>query len=547
MRREYVDYINDLPIDIKLAKIEEYPMHWKDSIEILFVLEGELEVGIDSYKNILHKSEIEIINANEVRWMKSSTADNLVLIINIDPDFFKKYYSEAEDILFYTDSEDLNIETQEDDKYQLLRRYLSILLFEEVSKLDEYEDRIQENLIQLLYHLLNNFHYLFYEGENLEEDDVQLERYHRIIRYLNKNYMHKVSLQDIAEKEFLSTQYLSYKIKDTFGLSFNEYLNLIRVRESVKLLLDSDRSISDISETVGFSHGRYFNRHFKIHYDMTPSQFRKEYKADEEEFEKLKKISYIEIDEALEYVSRYLHSYDRYSYDNKIEKLDLDLMKKPVSKFKKPSLINLGNAIFLLEEENQRLLEEMQKEIKFQYGLLSNLFSSDMNIYIGKDNKFINWSRVDYVISLLIKLEIQPIIDINNVDKDILDSFVDTFSEKYHKDITSWLDLGFEKTSPIFLDSKVNNIYDEIDMAPFLVNSYINNDRVIMNMVDEIYKDTELSNDTFFGGDGIFTNNGLNKASYYAYLLLSLLGEEVIEQGPGYMVTKSENGYEIIL
>src|SRR5690606_23902424 len=127
-------------------------------------------------------------------------------------------------------------------------------------------------------HLLNEFHYLFYEGENLEEDEVQLERYHRIVKYLSNNYMYKVSLQDIAEKEFLSAQYLSYKIKDTFGLGFNEYLNQIRVEESTKLLLDTDRSITDISEEVGFSHVRYYNKHFKIHYKMTPIQYRKKYK-----------------------------------------------------------------------------------------------------------------------------------------------------------------------------------------------------------------------------------------------------------------------------
>ena len=123
-----------------------------------------------------------------------------------------------------------------------LRRYISIIVYEAISKIDDYEDQIEENLLEMMYHLLNNFHYLYYEGEgeNLRDDEEQMERYHRIVKYLSNNYMNKVSLQDIAEREFLSSQYLSFKIKNILGHGFNEFLNQIRVEESTKLLLDTE-------------------------------------------------------------------------------------------------------------------------------------------------------------------------------------------------------------------------------------------------------------------------------------------------------------------
>ena len=159
MRRERVEYLKDLPINIRLGNIIEYPINWKDSIEILFVLKGAIKVGIETETNILNKREIEIINANEVYWVKSVDKDNLVLIINIDPNFFERYYDDAKETFFYTDSS--NKVDQEDEKYYILRKYLSILLFEVVSKIDDYEDKIEENLLEMMYHLLNNFHYLF--------------------------------------------------------------------------------------------------------------------------------------------------------------------------------------------------------------------------------------------------------------------------------------------------------------------------------------------------------------------------------------------------
>lgn len=44
MRKEYVEYIKDLPINIYLANIMEYPIHWYDAVEILFVLKGSIDL-----------------------------------------------------------------------------------------------------------------------------------------------------------------------------------------------------------------------------------------------------------------------------------------------------------------------------------------------------------------------------------------------------------------------------------------------------------------------------------------------------------------------
>ncbi len=546
MRRERVEYLKDLPINIRLGNIIEYPINWKDSIEILFVLKGAIKVGIETETNILNKREIEIINANEVYWVKSVDKDNLVLIINIDPNFFERYYDDAKETFFYTDSS--NKVDQEDEKYYILRKYLSILLFEVVSKIDDYEDKIEENLLEMMYHLLNNFHYLFYEGENLEEDEEQLERYHRIVKYLSNNYMNKVSLQDIAEKEFLSSQYLSYKIKDTFGLGFNEYLNQIRVEESTKLLLDTDRSISDISEEVGFSHVRYYNKHFKIHYNMTPLQYRKKYKVSQKQLENMKKVTYFDIKEALPYLTNYLEDYERYNYDNKIIKLDIDLEGETIEEFSRPDLIDLGDISLLLEEENRRILEEIQREIGFKYCLVNRLFSDDMDIYRGKNQRFINWTRVENILDFILGLKLTPLIDTTGVEKHIIDDFVSNFSYIYDEDVESWLNRDVKKLNPYFPKIEIAPIQDTINMVPYIIHSYTHlNKRIILKMIDEISKNIELNNDTFFGGNGIYTNNYLNKPSYYAFMLLALLGEEVISKGEGYIVTKSEVGYQILL
>ena len=51
MRKEYVEYLKDLPINIRLANMQ-YPFHWQDSIEIFFVLKGTIIIGLKT-KDIL--------------------------------------------------------------------------------------------------------------------------------------------------------------------------------------------------------------------------------------------------------------------------------------------------------------------------------------------------------------------------------------------------------------------------------------------------------------------------------------------------------------
>lgn len=546
MRREYVEYLKDLPINISLANIMEYPLHWQDSIEILFVLRGSVEIGIENEVYILKEREIDIINSNEVYRIKSDDPDNMVLIINIDPNFFEKYYDDAKEIFFYTKSPD-EVE-QEGERYDELRKFVSIIFYEAVSKLDDYEDEIEDHLLEMMYHLLNNFHYLFYEEESLREDEVLLERYHRIVKYLSNNYMNKVSLQYIADKEFLSSQYLSFKIKDTFGHGFNEFLNQIRVEESVKLLLDTDKNISEIAEDVGFSHVRYYNKHFKLQYNTTPMQYRKKNKVSDETLEKMKKINYLDIKDAIPYLTNYLTEYERFEYENRIIKLDVDLDTESIMEFKKPDLIDLGDISLLLEEENRRILEEIQGEIGFEYCIINRLFSADMDIFRGKNERFINWTRVENILDFIRELKLKPIINSKGIEKHIIEDFIENFTAIYEEDVEQWLNVDIESLNPSYLKSELNPIFDTIGMIPYIIHSYTHLEkRIVLNMIDEITRDIELSNDTFFGGSGLYTSNYLNKPSYYALMLLSQLGDEVIYRGEGYIVTKSEKGYQILL
>lgn len=574
MRRKYINYPSDIPVSINLANIMNYPLHWHNSIEILYVLNGTLNITIESDKYELIEKDIEIVNIDETHSIESSDTDNRVLVFHIDPYFFEKYYSDIENMFFFTNTTD--DKAQESEEYDILRTFLAEIACEAIQKQDNYDEEIKNILVDLLYHLINNFHYLMYENEDLKGKEEQLERYHRISKYIFNNYNDNITLQDIAKKEFLSTDYLSHGIKDVTGYSFTDLLNSNRVEEALKLLLDTDKTISEISEEVGFSHTRYFNKHFKIQYNYTPFQYRKKFKMNDETFEKQKIIEFFNLGESLHYLTHYLEDYDRFNYEDKITKININ-MGDDLGKFSKSfkDILNVGDAFELLLEDNKDILEVLQEEIGFTYARLLNIFSGDMCIF--PESKFYNWNRARDVLEFLDTLNIKPIIVLNatgfstssfllaiksflnyfnELDSLNLDSFKFQFDSTIERavmdKVTELLSTEYklEIVKDIFCaKDSIDFIYDTTYMLPYIIHSVINNTNSLnfLRAFDVLDKQINLTNEVFFGYPGLINDKGIKKPSYYAYYLLNKLGDTLVAKDKGYIVTKSNNEYQILL
>ena len=574
MRKEYIDYSSGLPVYVDFVTVKEYPIHWQNAIEILYVLKGTIQVTINEETYDLEENELEIINVDEAHRLYSKDKDNRVLIFYINPYFFEKYYNDIGNMFFYTNTSDEG--AQETEKYDELRTFLSIILCEIIQKVDNFDEEIEDTLVKLLYHLINNFHYLMHEQDELRENEEQLERYHRIAKYIFNNYNSNITLQDIANKEFLSTHYLSHEIKYATGSSFTDLINLTRVEESVKLLLDTDKTISEISEEIGFSHTRYFNKNFKLYYKTTPLNFRKKYKVDEETFQSQKKLQYHPLGESLDYVLYYLEDYDRFNSEAKINKINID-MSLDLGDFEKSfkEVVNVGDAFDLLIEDNKDILEELEEEIGFIHARLLNVFSADMGIFPGAP--FYNWSRAMAVFEYLDSLKIYPLIvlddsgfaqdefikalrsffnffsDLETLDfKEFVFQFSSTVDSKVVEEASTIIEEEYNLTviKKYFNASlNIDPIYDTSYMLPFIIDNEVKarGGMDFLRAFDVLDRQVDLTNEVFFGYPGIVNDKGIRKSSFYAYYLLNKLGDTLVARENGYIVTKSPGEYQILL
>ena len=105
------------------------------------------------------------------------------------------------------------------------------------------------------------------------------ERYSGLVRdvlnYVDFHYMEPLSLESLAAKYAVNKNYLSTRFSREAGMPVTDYINLTRVRRSLKLLSGTGLSMPEIAERCGFSDANYYSRTFKKIHGTTPNEYRK--------------------------------------------------------------------------------------------------------------------------------------------------------------------------------------------------------------------------------------------------------------------------------
>lgn len=94
------------------------------------------------------------------------------------------------------------------------------------------------------------------------------------LQYIENNYDHSFSIQEIADSLGLERTYLYRLFKKVTGFSPQEYLLDYRIRKACELLQNTDLPIAQISRSVGYEDSLYYSRLFKQYMKSSPSSYR---------------------------------------------------------------------------------------------------------------------------------------------------------------------------------------------------------------------------------------------------------------------------------
>lgn len=106
------------------------------------------------------------------------------------------------------------------------------------------------------------------------ESDTHDGKIAMVKHYIEENYMNPISRDTISNELFFNASYLSRLFKKSIGLSIFEYLAQVRVEAAKKMLVGTDKKISDIAMEVGYNHFSHFANVFKNITGLTPKDYR---------------------------------------------------------------------------------------------------------------------------------------------------------------------------------------------------------------------------------------------------------------------------------
>ena len=100
------------------------------------------------------------------------------------------------------------------------------------------------------------------------------------IKYIDEHFTDNISLEVIANRFSMSASYLGKLVKSSTNLSYNAYINKLRINYACNLILNTSMSFPDIAKESGYSTTTYFYSSFKKILGMTPGEYKDSHKND---------------------------------------------------------------------------------------------------------------------------------------------------------------------------------------------------------------------------------------------------------------------------
>jgi len=254
-------------------------VHEHTFFELIYVYDGECEQTISNNKLYLKSGDICIVppgikhsigvfdNSVVINVLiKKDTLHNIFFNFLNNPNiltafFLNNIYSENGNdyIVFHTGS-DLEIQ-----------RGFLYMYWESINQSLYWDQLISYTLMLTFGLLIRNYEKSIEVPTFTQKADVQ--RF-ALLQYIQENFT-TVTLEQIANKFHYTPEYTSRLIKSTTGRSFTQILQHVRLEKAQVLLLDTNLSISDIANQIGYETSEHFIRIFKKQMHMTPTEYRR--------------------------------------------------------------------------------------------------------------------------------------------------------------------------------------------------------------------------------------------------------------------------------
>lgn len=245
-------------------------MHWHNSMEIIYILDGFMDVTVKDHITRLFPGDFTIINSREIHGTHC-TLPAKVFLLQIPYRFLKEHLPEYDFVRFRNFSSQFSFPGENSLKP----------LFDQMTALfssTDTESRLR--LTALLYSLLAELTagYMVHLTENdKSKSDKNFQRLSFLMEYVASHYTEPLGIADAAGLLHLEESYFCRFFKKYMGQTFSEYVNSVRLGHITDDMINTDLPLMEILERHGFHNYKVFSRLFKEAYGVTPRRKRAEW------------------------------------------------------------------------------------------------------------------------------------------------------------------------------------------------------------------------------------------------------------------------------
>ena len=247
----------------------KYIPHFHEEPELVYVMEGNLNVTIGNNGFVLKENEICIFTPGVIHNLYSHEY-NKSFVMKLFP---------AIDI----SNIQLNnaVITPASDNYDILKNYISDIINENTKKAKGYE--LAANIIaeKILLYIIRNTDYHILENTMQIKRENESDFLNSVTAFLEQHYAEQFSLEEVAKHLNFTKSYFCHYFKEVTGVTFWNYYTLFRLEKAIQMMKENpSKKYIEISENSGFKNIRTFNESFRKYHMCTPREYiRKYYKA----------------------------------------------------------------------------------------------------------------------------------------------------------------------------------------------------------------------------------------------------------------------------
>ena len=148
------------------------------------------------------------------------------------------------------------------------------LMLEEVSVTNPARDL---KILSITYNIFSELIRSYFEKNQLDagKNNRHAKTYiAKATYYIHEHYSEEITLHSLAVLLGLTETYVSHLFKKELNLTFSAYLSMFRITKASNLMAETDLSIREIAEEVGYRDSLYFSRAFRKYMGQSPSEFR---------------------------------------------------------------------------------------------------------------------------------------------------------------------------------------------------------------------------------------------------------------------------------